>query len=247
MSAIKDMKQLKEAERTWRGENIQADKVGASVSGYFGYRNLRALWPMSSLDENYNAYDITGQARTLTATDVTSGIYNNKIPYAEYKGTSAYHFRATEAGLQPTTELTMGCWLCINDTSNFFTYMGGGGAYMLLYDNATNKLGFVTTATLGGAFFVYSDAVITTNTWYRVLVRFQGGVAQDIWVNATKNTATPGADIGPIATGFWIGGENNIFSAPIKIAHCFVAMTIGTEIQIRQHYDSIKTAFKVYE
>jgi hypothetical protein len=38
---------------------------GNIVSMNLQYPGLRAYWPMSSVDENKNVYDISGQGRTL--------------------------------------------------------------------------------------------------------------------------------------------------------------------------------------
>lgn len=39
---------------------------GNIVSMNLGYPGLRGYWPMSSIDENDDVYDISGQGRTLT-------------------------------------------------------------------------------------------------------------------------------------------------------------------------------------
>jgi len=41
---------------------------GNIVSMNLQYPGLRAYWPMTSVDENNNVYDISGQGRMLTCT-----------------------------------------------------------------------------------------------------------------------------------------------------------------------------------
>src|SRR4030042_5924133 len=72
---------------------------------------LRGYWPMSSVNENGNSYDLSGQGRVLTNNNtVPFGIYD-LLPYADFTpGSSEYFSRPDEAGLVISGALTIGCW-----------------------------------------------------------------------------------------------------------------------------------------
>jgi len=80
---------------------------------------LRGLWPMSSFDENGDAYDLSGQGRTLSYNGNPTYSYADLIPYIDLDGVGDFLSRADEAGLDITgTEsyvgaakgLTLGGW-----------------------------------------------------------------------------------------------------------------------------------------
>lgn len=248
MSIIRDVKQLKEAERNRRGENIQADKIGAAVAGHFGYQDLRGLWPLSNLDENFNAYDITGQGRTLTATDVVSGLYNNKIPYAEYNGSSSKHARTSEAGLQPGTDMVFGCWASVNSASNQWL-LGKGDDYSLYIDGNGNPA-FRMTDSGATLQIVTSSVTVVAGNWYNIVGRMAATSVIEIFVNGVWNSETALNDINQGATDFTLGYINASFGTFFtdgKIAWAFIGAAASVRRQIEQHYNSAKTAFKVYD
>lgn len=60
---------------------------------------LRGFWPMSSWDQAFAVYDLSGQGRTLTNNNTVALDYENLAPKATFNGTTQYLSRADEAGL----------------------------------------------------------------------------------------------------------------------------------------------------
>lgn len=60
---------------------------------------LRGFWPMSSFDEGGDAYDLSGQGRTLSYNGNPTYNRDGLIHYIDFDGTGDYLNRADEAGL----------------------------------------------------------------------------------------------------------------------------------------------------
>lgn len=237
---IRGIKEAKAMASPSRGDYVHADKIGAGVSGYFGYQNLRALWSMASLDENFNIYDSSGQGRTTTSTDVTSGLFNEKIPYTEYNGSTSLSQRADEPGLAITANLSLGTWVYFNSVAGLQTFIDKQADYTLYY--TPNNFLFSISDTLGGLTTVTSSVVPVTGRWYKVVGFFTPNGDMGIWVNGVIDTISGPADIRtsgqPITLGNLLNG---------RMSWTFVSAATATTKQIKQHFDSTKTSFKVYE
>lgn len=113
MSDMELLAQQKELYRRLRRQEAKAlgPTVGEVFGMYLGIPNLRGFWPFSSLDNGGNAYDQSGQARTLTLTaGGSSAVLNDLIGYFDFNGTTGYQSRADEAGLEFSGNLTFGGW-----------------------------------------------------------------------------------------------------------------------------------------
>jgi len=92
-----------------RAENSFA--YGNAISLYLGVEQLRAYYPFSSVDENGDVYDLSGQARTIANVNApTFGVYSLQ-PYATVNGVNQAFRRGDEAGLDITAKLTIGMWV----------------------------------------------------------------------------------------------------------------------------------------
>jgi hypothetical protein len=131
---------------------------GNAISYYLGLPGLRAFWPMSSVNETGNVYDLSGQGRTLTNNNAaTFGVYGLQS-YATFNGVNQYLSRADEAGLDITGELTMGCWIRFHANATQRNIMGKRGALAatLAYyvrKQTTNEIHCVFTDGGGGVAF----------------------------------------------------------------------------------------------
>lgn len=85
------------------------NRLGMYLSEFLTLPGLRGFWPMSSMNENGGAMDLSAQGRTLAATGTPGyAVYNNQLlAYSDYDGATQFHSRASEAGLNLTGELTL--------------------------------------------------------------------------------------------------------------------------------------------
>ena len=86
-------------------------EVRSLVSLFQSIPYTRALWPMSSVDENLDVYDVSGQGRTLSNNNVASfggagmGYW---VAAGNFNGTNQWLQRADETGLNFGTGLPLG-------------------------------------------------------------------------------------------------------------------------------------------
>lgn len=89
---------------------IAGSSAGTALAAYQMLPQLRLFVPFSSTDESGNAYDLSGQGRTLANTgSATFGVVNSSA-YAAVDGATQYFNRGDEAGLDITGALTIGGW-----------------------------------------------------------------------------------------------------------------------------------------
>jgi hypothetical protein len=117
---------VNEDEAFFLSRNDLINRWGNIVSSWSMLPGLVGLWPMSSVQRSTgNAYDISGQGRTLTYTgNPTYNIYNNFMPYIDFDGNGDYLSRADETdldilGTEATNAaavrgLTIGGWFWID-------------------------------------------------------------------------------------------------------------------------------------
>src|SRR6185503_15766298 len=150
----------------------------------------RAVWGMGSIDELGNAYDASGQARTLTKNGgVTFGVYNHVVPYANYNGSTGYHARADENGLdllgneaviEPALQgLTLIAWYWKDTTpASQFVLACKGDLAAVGNDN------FLLTLSPNPSFTAYNGAsaaavnggAASNGAWHCAIARFKPGV-----------------------------------------------------------------------
>lgn len=231
----------------------RTDKIGASVSGHFGYQNLRAFWPMSSLPETFAPQDISGQARHMSgaAIDLTSGLCNYKIPYLNFNGLSSYAMRDNETGLEITSDITIGFWVAIDTipSPGVFYYLLSKESDYSVYIDSNGFVNFTVTNSAGpNEFTVTHDVAIVPNTWYNIVARLSVSNSLDILVNYSKVAAAAPADIRLSGNRLWMGtkdGSTGFLDG--RMSWTFLAAAAAGDKQIRQHYDCAKSSFKVYE
>lgn len=230
-----DYRKLYDATHSW----------GDAISMYLSLPQLRGFWPMSSVNESGNVYDLSGQGRTLTnngaATFGTAGL----VPYAST--TSGKFFsRADEAGLDITGGLTIVSW------RRFTTLPGATQAFTLTKDQAY-RLYHLSNYPI---FAVY-DAVPTikvlqfdpanvssANTWYFLAARFTPSTEMKLWRNeefvsttssvpATLNNSANQLSVGLMSAG---AADNTL------VALCATALS---DAQIFTLYEGTRALFNV--
>lgn len=171
---------------------------------------LRGFWPMSSFDEGGDAFDISGQGRTLSYNGNPEYNHSNLIHYIDFDGTGDYLGRGDEAGLDiigtetyvagTANGLTMGGWF-------WFDVVAGGeqdvflkfnifpdGSYGIFKQNAQEIVrGFVIS---GGATTYADDGItrppVVIDTWYFIVLRFDPSTELRLWANSAMSVNTVG-------------------------------------------------------
>lgn len=193
-------------------ERHEARRIGP-LGWYLTLSQLRAFWPMSSVDESENVYDASGQGRTLSPqTDPSFGT-EGLIPYLLLNG-SHYLSRADEAGLRITGALTLGAWF-------YFDTLGSAQALIYKLDGALNSYYIVRDSNGFPQFGIYNSnthhfitgtTAIATATWTFIVGRFTPNSELKVWANTNTDTNTssiPGsidADTAPLTVGATGGG-----------------------------------------
>lgn len=213
MTTIRNGALISAGQNDFRTLNNPLHAWGDALSFYLSLPHLRGMWPMSSVNESGNVYDLSGQGRTLTNNSSTPFGVTLFTPYADPDGTADYLSRATEAGLEITSNLTMCCWAYFDNTASAIeNVMGKRGA--------SGQLGYYIRRTAGGL----AEAVVSSNgtattlatggtlaedTWYFLALRYLASTELSIWVNDTEtpNTTSIPASIHNSTADFTIGAN----------------------------------------
>lgn len=217
--------------------------------------HLRLFIPFSSVNESFDAYDLSGQGRTMTGTALVAACYNNfgaLAPYIAYDGVSMYHTRADEAGLDLTaTGLTVMCWAYYkaltarmglitkddgtNANCNFGLYERG--------DVASDPAQFVVANGVN-SYSINSTVVPVTGMvpaqLYFVAGRWVPSVSVDVFVDDTKTSNVTGipATLNNSTAPLNFGGRNDgatLLNGGMTLAAIWNTWLTDTQIEaIRQ-------------
>lgn len=176
------------------------------ISPFLDLPGLVGFWPMSSVQRSTgNAYDLSGQGRTLTYNgNPTYNIYNSIIPYIDLDGTGDFLSRPDETDLDILgTEtiyasgvrgLTLGGWYWFDDnTPAAVEYMiskfGGGGQRSFALTRRTDQVARMLLSTDGTALVqVDSTVALDDGAWYFYVGRFEPSTELAVFVNGVKTT-----------------------------------------------------------
>ena len=199
--------------------------VGNVLASYMALPGLVGFWPMSSVQRSTgNAYDLSGQGRTLTYNDNPAyTYYNGLVPYIDLDGTGDFLSRATETDLDiqgsetifttGAAGLTMGGWFWADATadptliSKHDNATATNSSYMLDISSGLTRM-IVYNASTG---YSVSGEALTIGVWYFIVGRFVPSTSVDLWVNATKtsNTTSIAASLNATTPPFQIGARNS--------------------------------------
>lgn len=192
-----------------RNENSFA--WGNVISYYLGLPQLRGFWPMSSVNENGNVLDFSGQVRTLTNNGTTPFAVYSLQSYANLDGATQYFSRADEAGLKITGAITFGGWFRSGGIASSYglmaKYLSAGNQRSYLLRQQINTI--VTYISANGVAVTTSASTntISANQWFFAAGRFVPSVSVDVIVNdtVTQNLVAPPASIFSSTANFYIG------------------------------------------
>jgi len=164
------------------------------ISPFMALPGLRGFWPTSSFNETGNAYDLSGQGRTLTYNGNPMYNYDGLVPYIDLDGTGDYLSRADEAGLDilgtetyvaaAARGLTTGGWFYFNNAlgategmiAKWNSSLGNHRSYMLRRQAADGTIIFRVSDNGVGSRAAQSTASPTATQWFFVVGRFDPGV-----------------------------------------------------------------------
>lgn len=234
--------------------------IGNILASYMALPGLVGFWPMSSVQRSTgNAYDLSGQGRTLTYNGNPAYTYHNGIvPYIDLDGTGDYLSRADETDLDITgaetiftsgaAGVTMGGWFWLDSVSGSqgLITKGDGGSnagssWALFYNTVPQFQVYNSTDAVTAA-----GAALSTGQWYFIAARFTPSTSVDIWINATQSTTvTAFASANSTAANFNVGALAAGSVLDGRATLCFLcANAIGDDL-VSSLYQTSRIIFSV--
>lgn len=232
---------------------LEPNFAWGQASGILLSSHLRGHWPMSSVDENGDVYDLSGQGRTLTNNNAATFNVKSICPYARFQSASTqYLSRTDEAGLDLQSSMTCGAWVYFDNAASGTEYImakRAGAAHrsfqLARLSTGVLRFGFCND----GTNFVNSDStdVLAATTWYFTWGRFVSGASRDAGINRDYwDNATAVAAIFDSDADFTIGAS----STPDgymdgRVALPFLCATALTDAQIMNIFEQTRAMFGV--
>lgn len=210
-----------------------APAAGAAVSAYLTIPALRGLWPGSSFDQTGTLYDVSGQARHMTAT-------GSQIPTPYYTGRTgiiSLSRRNDEAYTTPdnnaldfTTKMSMGLWLKLDPAALPAAILGKMGvadyAYGLsLHAHTAASAAFRFYHSPDGATLNYNEITTTAHTaWHFLGATFDSFDGPALYLDdrcvvaASGPTASLHANTQPLTLGYSAFQSINTLDAAFALA-----------------------------
>lgn len=189
------------------------------ITPFLALPELRALWPMSSVDEAGLPKDISGQGRHFAAAsgNPPRGV-SGLMPYASLDGATQWFGRNDEAGIKITGPLTFGGWFYhssaqgVGNRGLLGKWTDAGNAnYLLMLVNDTPLC--VVSLDGGNANIAQvAGRVVQDDTWFFVAGRYTPSAELAICVNgvfAKITTGIPASIFGASLASLILGSYNN--------------------------------------
>jgi len=263
---------INEDEAFFLGRNDLINRWGNIVSSWSMLPGLVGLWPMSSVQRSTgNAYDISGQARTLTYNgNPTYNIYNNFVPYIDFDGAGDYLSRADETDLDilgneainaaAVQGLTFGCWANADAVapSSFDGLIGkhlttgNQRSYCIHCFDANSKpyIAISSDGTAAAEIYAQSTAVApTAGIWYFWVARFLPSTELAFFengVNVKSTVAGVPATLFNSTAAFEIGRRNvagSEFTGNVSLA--FLSHQVFSNALINAMFQQSRILFRV--
>lgn len=154
---------------------------------------LRGLWNFAVKKSDNTIPDISGNGMTLSQNDVPTFGLTPTIPYYRFDGSNDYFYRADDANLKITSDLTIGAWINVDTFSgkNFFGKSGAAGNLAYGFQTSTPGQKIKLYVSSDGTAVVNSGAFdILEDTWYFFAFRYKPSVSIDGFMSGTWNTMT---------------------------------------------------------
>ena len=231
------------------------------VAPYQGLHYLRGFWPFTSLDENQDVIDLSGQGRKLTKNGSPSYGYAGVSGYGpsvnlNVSNTSRYFSRADETGLNYNgfNNWTMLAWvlpIMASSTGRAPIMAKGDGNTGDEYGVHISRSNMRVHVKAGAdTYDAPSSRALTDSAWNFVAAGFHVGLNQyQVFVNGGYTTASGGSP-SPTATTdpFYLGRYDNGASSEYWSGSLALVALVGTlvaERQLRNVYEATRRLFGV--
>lgn len=214
---------------------------GDAISMYLGLPQLRGFWPMSSVNEVGNVYDLSGQGRTVGPTGtVTQGV-DGLVPYTQFDGTTGQLTRSDEAATSITGALTLGCWVYFDSVPVGSGLIGKWTPYAIYSSGASFRF-----AVFSGSIIAAERASFATGQWLFAAGRYTPSTELKLWYNneTYTNTTSIPASIADTAVPFGMG-RIGIGYFPGRITLAFLCAAALSDETISTLYDFTRPLFGV--
>lgn len=222
MTAKSNLGFRNEYEAFFLGRNDTINRWGNAVSSYQLLPGLVGFWPFSSVQRSTgNAYDLSGQGRTLTYNgNPVYNRYNSLVPYLDFDGIGDYLSRADETDLDilgtetqyANPGLTLGCWVrwsALGAATGLLSKAASIGTTSFYLEKLATDTTRLVVSTDGTTLQVSATSAVVTLTtaWYLVIGRFVPSTSVDVYLNnvKTSNTTSIIASIFNSTSAFEIG------------------------------------------
>ena len=226
---------------------------------------LRGFWPMSSVDEGGDTYDLSEQGRTLSINGNPTYDYGTGIaPFLELDGVGDYLSRADEAGLDITgTEtfilpasrgLTIGGWFFNGRLATEEALIGKWDAgtnerSYLLEKLATDRIRFLISGNGIAQDVVVDNVDIEQDRWNYIVGSFDPGTELALFVNG-RTIPTAVTAIGALHNSdaeLNVGARDNGAAGLLQgsASHCFLCAAQLSLRVISALYQQSRSLFKV--
>ena len=271
MTDLSDLRQDVERLRRTARSSHQQDALGeaaawkAACSVMQALPGLRLFVPMSSFDENGDAFDLSGQDRTMSYNGDPTYNYDGLAPYINLDGTGDYLSRADEAGLDILgTEsyvaagargLTLGGWFWADALQDFDAFLSkfvvvGNGSYLLRMDTAVNaRASFLVS--VDGLAITFSGTPpagsLTTGAWHFIVGRFDPSAEVAVYFNGTfyRNAVAIPASIFNSNADFAVGGRSGGTALlDGRASLCFLCAAYHSDALVRALFAATRGLFR---
>lgn len=168
------------------------------VSDFLMLRHLRSFHPMTSVDENGDPYDLSGQGRVLTNTNAIAFASTSVMTYAALVAASTKYFTRglDEAGYDILAGLTWGGWFYFNTAlrtdglASKWNATGVNQRSWVLYKTnlAAINVGISSGGTAGTSVILSSSVTAAAAQWYFIVGRYNPSTELAVFVNGVKTT-----------------------------------------------------------
>lgn len=240
------------------------------ISPFLALPGLRGFWPTSAFGATGQAFDQSGNGRTLAYNGNPTYNHDGLAPYVAFDGVGDYLERIDEAGLDiigtetyidaAARGLTVGGWIWVTTAGTDDGFMtkwnnlAGFRGYRLKQGVGAPPIAFAFEISFDGTAItsVSSDAnSLTTGVWHFLVGRFDPSAELAIFLNSDKNinVAAIPASIVNNAESFMIGAQA---PAGVPTEHmtgraslCFLCATLLSDAIIDSLFTQTRGAFGV--
>ncbi|RMG94048.1 MAG: hypothetical protein D6706_14430, partial [Chloroflexi bacterium] len=156
-----------------------------AISMYLSLPHLRGFWPMTSINENGDVYDLSGQGRTLTNNGSVAFGTDGLVSYVNLATSGEYLSRPHEPGIDITGGLTAGCWFKKTGSETAGKILGKWIPFMFSLSGTVIRFQIYNSSS-GSTFATYSP--YSNNQWYFLAGRYEPGTTLAIRVNEYSST-----------------------------------------------------------